>query len=83
MDLNFSDERVNTGRQVELDIAKGMAIVFMVFMYSIMVVSLCGLQHITFLVHVKVCLIKTVFVKVDKHCITILIATSIEENVLV
>ena len=40
MDLNFSDERVNTGRQVELDIAKGMAIVFMVFMYSIMVVSL-------------------------------------------
>jgi len=27
----FSDEKVNTGRQVELDIAKAFAIIFMVF----------------------------------------------------
>lgn len=35
----FSDEKVNTGRQVELDIAKGLAIIFMIFMHTIMVGS--------------------------------------------
>ena len=35
----FSDEKVNTGRQVELDIAKGLAIIFMIFLHTIMVVS--------------------------------------------
>lgn len=34
----FSDEKVNTGRQVELDIAKGLAIIFMIFLHTIMVV---------------------------------------------
>lgn len=27
----FSDEKVNTGRQVELDIAKALSIIFMIF----------------------------------------------------
>lgn len=35
----FSDEKVNTGRQVELDIAKGLAIIFMIFLHTIMVVG--------------------------------------------
>ena len=35
----FSDEKVNTGRQVELDIAKAFAIIFMVFLHTIMVVK--------------------------------------------
>ena len=35
----FSDEKVNTGRQVELDIAKGLAIIFMIFLHTIMVVA--------------------------------------------
>ena len=35
----FSDEKVNTGRQVELDIAKGLAIIFMIFLHSVMVVQ--------------------------------------------
>ena len=35
----FSDEKVNTGRQVELDIAKGLAIIFMIFLHTIMVVQ--------------------------------------------
>lgn len=35
----FSDEKVNTGRQIELDIAKGLAIVFMIFLHTLMVVQ--------------------------------------------
>lgn len=35
----FSDEKVNTGRQVELDIAKALAIIFMIFLHTIMVVQ--------------------------------------------
>jgi uncharacterized membrane protein len=35
----FSDDKVNTGRQIELDIAKGLAIIFMIFLHTIMVVS--------------------------------------------
>ena len=38
----FSDEKVNTGRQVELDIAKAFAIIFMVFLHTIMVVKAYG-----------------------------------------
>ena len=35
----FSDEKVNTGRQVELDIAKALSIIFMIFLHTIMVVK--------------------------------------------
>ena len=35
----FSDEKVNTGRQVELDVAKALAIIFMIFLHTIMVVQ--------------------------------------------
>ncbi|WP_405294698.1 heparan-alpha-glucosaminide N-acetyltransferase domain-containing protein [Methanobrevibacter sp.] len=35
----FSDEKVNTGRQVELDIAKALAIIFMIFLHTGFVVS--------------------------------------------
>ncbi|WP_406534980.1 acyltransferase family protein [Methanobrevibacter sp.] len=35
----FLNEKVNTGRQVELDIAKGLAIIFMIFLHTIMVVQ--------------------------------------------
>lgn len=35
----FSDEKVNTGRQVELDIAKALSIVFMIFLHVLMVVK--------------------------------------------
>ena len=35
----FSDEKVNTGRQIELDIAKALAIVFMIFPHTIFVAS--------------------------------------------
>ena len=34
----FSNEKVNTGRQVELDIAKGLSIIFMIFLHTLMVV---------------------------------------------
>ena len=34
----FSDEKVNTGRQVELDIAKALSIIFMIFLHTLMVV---------------------------------------------
>lgn len=34
----FSNEKVNTGRQIELDIAKGLSIIFMVFLHTLMVV---------------------------------------------
>lgn len=30
----FADEKVNTGRQVELDIAKGLSIIFMIFLHT-------------------------------------------------
>ena len=35
----FSDEKVNTGRQVELDIAKALSIIFMIFLHTLMVVT--------------------------------------------
>ena len=35
----FSDEKVNVGRQVELDIAKALAIIFMIFLHTILVVQ--------------------------------------------
>ena len=35
----FSDERVNTGRQMELDIAKGLSIIFMVFINFLILVG--------------------------------------------
>lgn len=35
----FSDEKVNTGRQVELDIAKAFAIIFMIFLHTVMIVE--------------------------------------------
>ena len=35
----FSDEKVNVGRQVELDIAKALAIIFMIFLHTLMVVQ--------------------------------------------
>ena len=35
----FSDEKVNTGRQVELDIAKALAIIFMIFLHTCFVVT--------------------------------------------
>ncbi|WP_407393901.1 heparan-alpha-glucosaminide N-acetyltransferase domain-containing protein [Methanobrevibacter sp.] len=35
----FSDEKVNVGRQVELDIAKALAIIFMIFLHTVMVVQ--------------------------------------------
>ena len=35
----FSDKKVNTGRQVELDIAKGLAIVFMIFVHVIIILE--------------------------------------------
>lgn len=35
----FSDEKINTGRQIELDVAKGLAIIFMIFLHTIMVVD--------------------------------------------
>ena len=35
----FSDEKVNTGRQVELDIAKALSIIFMIFLHTLMVVK--------------------------------------------
>ena len=34
----FSQEKVNTGRQVELDIAKALSIIFMIFLHTLMVV---------------------------------------------
>ena len=33
----FSDENVNVGRQVELDIAKALSIIFMVFLHTMWV----------------------------------------------
>ena len=39
MEKLFSDERVNSGRQVELDIAKCLAIFFMIFLHCLMVTS--------------------------------------------
>ncbi len=35
----FSNEKVNVGRQVELDIAKALSIIFMIFLHTIMVVK--------------------------------------------
>lgn len=35
----FSDEKVNTGRQVELDIAKALSIIFMIFLHTFYVAS--------------------------------------------
>lgn len=35
----FSDEKVNTGRQVELDIAKALSIIFMIFLHTIFVLT--------------------------------------------
>ena len=35
----FSNEKINTGRQVELDIAKALSIIFMIFLHTVMVVS--------------------------------------------
>lgn len=35
----FSNEKVNTGRQVELDIAKALSIIFMIFLHSLMVIK--------------------------------------------
>ncbi len=35
----LSDEKVNTGRQVELDIAKGLSIIFMIFLHTFYVAS--------------------------------------------
>lgn len=35
----FSDQKVNSGRQVELDFAKSMSIVFMIFLHCLMVTS--------------------------------------------
>ncbi len=35
----FSNEKVNTGRQVELDIAKALSIIFMIFLHTLMVVK--------------------------------------------
>ncbi len=35
----FSKEKVNVGRQVELDIAKALAIIFMIFLHTLMVVK--------------------------------------------
>ena len=35
----FSEQKVNTGRQVELDIAKGLSIIFMVFLHTFYVAS--------------------------------------------
>ena len=35
----FSDEKVNTGRQIELDIAKGLSIIFMVFINFLILVG--------------------------------------------
>lgn len=37
LDNLFSDEKVNTGRQVELDIAKALSIIFMVFVHILIV----------------------------------------------
>lgn len=34
----FSQEKVNTGRQVELDIAKAFSIIFMIFLHALMVI---------------------------------------------
>ena len=35
----FSDEKVNTGRQVELDIAKALSIIFMIFLHTFYIAS--------------------------------------------
>jgi uncharacterized membrane protein len=35
----FSDEKVNTGRQVELDIAKALSIIFMIFLHTVYISS--------------------------------------------
>ncbi|HAR91993.1 MAG TPA: hypothetical protein DCR28_02690, partial [Eubacterium sp.] len=35
----FSKEPVNRGRQIELDIAKCLAIIFMIFLHTLMVAS--------------------------------------------
>ncbi len=35
----FSDQKVNTGRQIELDLAKCMSIVFMIFLHCLMVTT--------------------------------------------
>ena len=46
----FSDEKVNVGRQVELDIAKALAIIFMIFLHTLMVVqgynAISGVRHL-------------------------------------
>lgn len=39
MNSLFSDEKVNLGRQSELDIAKALSIIFMIFLHTIMVVK--------------------------------------------
>lgn len=39
LDSLFADEKVNTGRQVELDIAKALSIIFMIFLHTLMVVK--------------------------------------------
>ena len=36
----FSDEKINTGRQVELDIVKALSIIFMIFLHTFYVASL-------------------------------------------
>ena len=35
----FSNEKINTGRQVELEIAKALSIIFMIFLHTLMVVK--------------------------------------------
>lgn len=39
MNSLFSDEKVNLGRQAELDIAKALSIIFMIFLHTLMVVK--------------------------------------------
>ena len=34
----FSNEKVNTGRQVELDVAKALSIIFMIFLHTMWVI---------------------------------------------
>ena len=43
--MNFlADEQVNTGRQMELDIAKSLAIIFMIILHVILYASLSNLS---------------------------------------
>ena len=35
----FSDEKINTGRQLELDVAKALSIIFMIFLHTLIVVK--------------------------------------------